>query len=474
MSDLEALNYRVYPRRTDEEAAVLEWGHSAIISALDASVAHFGPQTNQAALLEVEAQPILANPVNGVFPDAKDSGGEGAEQDSKTIRPLINADEVHGNLVVMTNTGHLTGIDMAKIAQESGAAALVVVNVDEERPDDISRLPSGEGADDIDIPVVMISLNSANVLTTATVENDMRPEDIVNNGMPDRVRLYSGGDRPFFEDVDTSGPVIYLIHNLLNAEECDSLVNQAKSRVTSVTENDELQLTHDSQNYVNVERVFLWQGMLQSQERKQIEERIEQVTGFPSDHLSDFVVDRLSEGSHWKPHYDTFPSVGKEMPMASMTIFLSEEQDGGEIVYPSTQDGKPVKINPARGLAVVHHNYEEKGTFDMSSLHAMLSTSKGPVYVARKFIFSAPVSNARRIALPVYAAPFGGKLPSPIVSLYELLVDRFGYEDGGFYFDKLVVFFPILIILMATQAIVNYARSQMSGNSNNDKKKKRE
>ena len=33
--------------RTSEEAAVIEWGHSAIISALDGAVAAFGPQTSQ-------------------------------------------------------------------------------------------------------------------------------------------------------------------------------------------------------------------------------------------------------------------------------------------------------------------------------------------------------------------------------------------------------------------------------------------
>ena len=33
--------------RTSEEAAVIEWGHSAIISALDGAVATFGPQTSQ-------------------------------------------------------------------------------------------------------------------------------------------------------------------------------------------------------------------------------------------------------------------------------------------------------------------------------------------------------------------------------------------------------------------------------------------
>lgn len=206
---------RLFPKRTQDEAAVLEWGHSAIITALDAAVARFGPQTAQAALMEVEATPVLAEPINGVkMVDSEEEEGEGereaaaaaadseaaatknptkrkAMQVERPVAAFDNADEVHGNLVVMTNRNRLTGVEMARIAQNSGAAALVVVNVDDEdRPEEIYRLPLDDGHEGITIPTVMISLNSANALTTATVTPEMKPSDIVNNGMPDRVRLY--------------------------------------------------------------------------------------------------------------------------------------------------------------------------------------------------------------------------------------------------------------------------------------------
>lgn len=190
------LNYTIYPIRSQQEAAVLEWGHSAIISALDAAVAAFGPQTSDAALLEVETQPILADPINGVWEEQEEKEEEREEEKEENGRhdKLRNADAVHGNVVIMTNTGMgISGVEMAKLAQSSGAAALVVVNVDEERPDDIYRMeidPSNETevqmAATIDIPVLVISLSSANVLTTATVTEEMTESEIVNNGMPDR------------------------------------------------------------------------------------------------------------------------------------------------------------------------------------------------------------------------------------------------------------------------------------------------
>jgi hypothetical protein len=464
---LQDLDYRVYPLRSEAEAAVLEWGHSAIISALDASVANFGPQTAQAALLEVEAQPVLASPVNGLWDD-EDVEYNDEEEPVKKIRALANADEVHGNMVVMTNTGEFSGVEMATIAQKSGAAALLVVNVDEDRPDDIHRLPAEEGSGEIDIPVVMISLNSANVLTSASVSPRMKRSQIVNNGMPDRVRLYAGGDRPFFEDVEATEPTIYLIHNLLTKEECDSFVEQAKPLVSPVTKNDALQLTHDWHKFEGIERVMLWQGMLLWPARKAIEERIEQVTGFPSSHYSDFVIDKIEKGGHWKAHYDTFPGITNNVPMASITIFLTDDHKGGEAVYPSTED-KPVKVLPRRGLAVVHHNTDDRREFDVNSVHALLPVTEGTLYVARKYIFAEPVSHARRIALPVFALPFGGKLPTPFIRLYRYLTVKFDYEQGGAYFDKVCIFVPLLLILGCVQIIVDYVRGKSS--SSNKKKK---
>jgi hypothetical protein len=221
----------------------------------------------------------------------------------------------------------------------------------------------------------MISLNSANVLTSATVEPHMEKEDVINNGMPDRIRLYAGGDRPFFEDVETQHPTLYLIHNLLTKDEADSLVESAKSKVEPLSENtiDALQMNTQPENFPGVERVMLWSGTLASPAQKAIEERIEQVTGFPSAHFSDFVVDKLEAGAHWKPHYDKDPFSYYSTPIATIIVFLTAD---GEIVYPRGNKA-PIKIMPHKGLAIVHHNMNEKDQLDMSTLHAMLPLKKG-------------------------------------------------------------------------------------------------
>jgi len=466
----------IFPKRTEEEAAVFEWGNSAIISALDASVAMFGPQTSQAALLEVECKPVLAAPVNGIIKGKKDD-------DEFQIQPLKNADEVQGNIVVMTNAGGLSGVQMAKIAKLSNAAALMVVNIDEKNPDYIYRLQVEEGeeedASNIDIPVVMISLNSANVLTTATVEPNTDVKDIVNNGMPDRIRLYAGGDRPFFEDIRPLKPTLYLIHNLMTGPEAKALVDAAKHKVEPIqtTSIDTLQLQTQPQNFPGVESAMLWKGKLATPGQLAIEERIEQVTGFPKDHFSDFVVDKLTEGDQWLPHYDLHPDTYSfNPPIATITVFLNElssnESEGGSIEYypsgarKSSTSKKNIRVLPQKGLAIVHHNLDDKDRYDTSTLHALLPLAQGEtLFVARKYVFDQPVSTSRKVVLPAFAFLFGGKLPKFVVTLHDALVEQFGPQQGSVYFDKACVFVPLLILLSIVQFVVNYLKDQMTGGS---------
>merc|ERR1719183_2522162 len=109
-------------------------------------------------------------------------------------------------MVIMTDAAGLSGVAMARLAKISGAAALMVVNTDQDAGDYIYSLePETDeerkyAEEHIDIPIIMVSLQAGNVITTALATDDMDPK-IVNAGgaLPDRIRLYAGGDRPFFE-----------------------------------------------------------------------------------------------------------------------------------------------------------------------------------------------------------------------------------------------------------------------------------
>uniref|UniRef100_A0A6U3UZ66 Fe2OG dioxygenase domain-containing protein n=3 Tax=Ditylum brightwellii TaxID=49249 RepID=A0A6U3UZ66_9STRA len=506
LNHLSNLDYLTFPDRKASEAAVVEWGHSAVISAIDATVASFGPQTSRGAFFEVEASPILADPVAGVSSDVMEKiqrHNNGEEYYKFEPAPLNNAEDVHGNMVVMTNTAGLSGVTMAKIAKESGAAALMVVNVDHDYPDYVYSLtPENEeeqiyAEEEVDIPVIMVSLQSGNVLTTATVDEHTDPKDIVNNGMPERIRLYGGGDRPFFEDVLNHKPVVYIIHNLLTETECDELIKAAESKFDLVSDDDTNYLEHTipppaKQDGVvmqnNIQRATLWRGALNPHSGKQIEERIEQVTGFPQDHFSDFQVNKHVAGSYHGVHYDTHPI---NVPMATITVFLNDvdEGDGGELVFPSPalggdkkrgssgtssgggKDDDPVKIYPRKGIAVVHHNTDEEYQFDASTLHAELPLKNGVKYVAKKFIYANPQPPSKRIVLPLIALPFGGKLPRCVCTFYQFFLEKFGMEEGNVYFDKFCTVAPVLCLFLIASVITNMVKTSLTDSSSSSSSK---
>jgi len=207
-----------------------------------------------------------------------------------TLPPLDNADDVAGNMVIMTDDAGLSGVAMARIAKMSGAAALMIVNTDQNAGDYIFSVEAETeeeaeyASENIDIPVFMVSLQAGNVITTALATDDMDPE-VVNSGgaLPDRVRLYAGGDRPFFEDVVSGMPLVYLIHNMLTADECDALVSAAEGRYDRVDdasgENNYLEnlmasgASPSGRTAKNIDRVTLWKGGIAGKLYKDIDER---------------------------------------------------------------------------------------------------------------------------------------------------------------------------------------------------------
>ena len=229
-------------------------------------------------------------------------------------------------MVIMTDAAGLSGVAMARIAKESGAAALMVVNTDQNAGDYIYSLEPENAeeakyaAENIDIPVLMVSLQAGNLITTAMADDDTEAE-IVNKGggLPDRVRLYAGGDRPFFEDAVSKSPVLYLIHNMLTSEECGDLIHMAKGKYHRVDDttgiNNYLENTMASDKpgeatAKNIDRVTLWKGGMGGKLIKDIDERISQVTGFPPEHFSDFQINKYTEGSSHESHYDINPANG--------------------------------------------------------------------------------------------------------------------------------------------------------------------
>ncbi len=273
-----------------------------------------------------------------------------------------------------------------------------------------------------------------------------------------------------------------MIHNLLTLSECDTMIEQANQQafkpvISNQLANPLIEYMTDTTPYQNVDRTVLHPGFFQSLVMKAIDERIEQVTGFPINHYSEWIIDRVTVNSTYHPHYDNTLVPNDLIPHATITVFLNDlseyadRVEGGQLVYP-TISGKtaknvngntdPIQIQPTQGLGVVHHNVNEKQRLETFSLHALLpitskiqesSSSTVPyLYIAKKYILPTPISKVRRYAIPIYLLLFGRHGQTPITNLlsecYIAGIHQFGVDHGNLYFDYLIVGLPALILVM--------------------------
>lgn len=282
-----------------------------------------------------------------------------------------------------------------------------------------------------------------------------------------RIRLYAGEDRPFFEDIEASQPSLYLIHNLLTSSECEDMIKKAAPKLQPLTHPDPLSFTDNPSSYVYTKRATLWQGEIQSAGQKAISERLSQVTGFPTSHFSDFIVDQLDTGSHWKPRVDSFPP---NQPIATVSVFLTDNTEAEWIYRRTAHNGDTIRIRPRRGMAIVHHVIEQqKNDYDALVVDPYsqysLETVTGTHYIARKFVFAQPLSLGRRFVLPLFQG-YG------MTTVYTLLGEQFGAEQGSYMFDHLLLAVPIVILGLLAQAVLSYVQQQSNtGNTRKESNK---
>mmetsp|Transcript_51999 Transcript_51999/g.70969 ORF Transcript_51999/g.70969 Transcript_51999/m.70969 type:complete len:484 (-) Transcript_51999:331-1782(-) len=439
-----------YPRRSNSDAALLEWGHSAVIHAADAVIANFGAQAEDAEfVLGIEASPVLARPLQG-------------------CEPLRNSAKLQSQMAFMMRGG-CDFMTKARHAMEAGATALVIINHDQTRPDHAFAMDihgkkgsdhragsSGSAAKEAgevswngaapDIPCVMVSWNSGQAIL----------ED-----KPDRLRLYPGGERAFIEGVSDDAPVVYLIHNMLTAEECDHLKEISQPR-----------LKHkrgvDSENGIgrDYHSTTLYHGaVLKGALAKAIDERVFSIIGFPTNYFADLQVVKFNTRGMYEAHYDWLPSVYEEQVMTVVyCLDTVEPQDGGAMQFPRAAMGK-LHIQPQRGMAIVYHNSLEDGTLDRRSIHANLKLMNGTMWTANQYIYATPVSPARRWIMPLLVLIFGGT-PAPWMRSYMTWCQRkFGVDQGYICVSCTLYALALLVLLPFLIGLLIVAKQQLTSSS---------
>jgi len=181
-------------------------------------------------------------------------------------------------------------------------------------------------------------------------------------------------------------PEILLIDNMLSEEECDQMVEIAKS-MNSV-HSDEIDASlkrpskyRQSKNYVPDQEIPLI---------KTINNRLQLLLNFDG-YSETLNITRYDTGDFYRPHTDLllpnvehndnyigFNEVGQRT--VSVIIYLNEVESGGETEF--THLG--LKVNPRKGSAVFFYNVDKRMLINDSTTHCGCEVKNGTKYIALK------------------------------------------------------------------------------------------
>ncbi|KAJ4716174.1 putative Prolyl 4-hydroxylase alpha subunit [Melia azedarach] len=190
--------------------------------------------------------------------------------------------------------------------------------------------------------------------------------------------------------------------NFATAEQCQSIIEMAKSRLKP-----SLLALRKGETFESTKGTRTSSGtFISASEDKTgtldfIEEKIARATMIPKTHGEEFNVLRYEIGQKYDSHYDAFnpteygPQTSQRM--ASFLLYLSDVEEGGETMFPFENGFKMtpgfdfkkclgLKVKPHRGDGLLFYSLFPNGTIDRTSLHGSCPVIKGEKWVATKWI----------------------------------------------------------------------------------------
>ncbi|XP_044475783.1 probable prolyl 4-hydroxylase 3 [Mangifera indica] len=198
-------------------------------------------------------------------------------------------------------------------------------------------------------------------------------------------------------------PRAFIYHNFLSKAECDYLINLAKPHMvaSAVVDSETGQSKHSRVRTSS--GMFLRRG--QDKIIRNIEKRIADFTFIPVENGEGLHVIHYEVGQQYEPHYDYFldkfniKNGGQRM--ATLLMYLSDVEEGGETVFPHTKAnfssvpwwnelsecGKQgLSLKPKMGDALLFWSMRPNATVDPSSLHGACPVIRGSKWSCTKWM----------------------------------------------------------------------------------------
>lgn len=146
-----------------------------------------------------------------------------------------------------------------------------------------------------------------------------------------------------------------------------------------------------------------------------VEDKIESISGIPRSHGEAFNVLRYKLGQQYQQHYDYFPEdmYGKQPGggnrMATVLVYLSSVEEGGETIFPAegphgldllnngtidySRCDLGFKYRPRAGDALLFYSMTPSCELDQHSLHGGCPVVRGTKWVMTKWMWNRPYSD---------------------------------------------------------------------------------
>eukprot|EP00884_Botryococcus_braunii_P007218 jgi/Botrbrau1/16498/Bobra.0142s0092.1 len=140
---------------------------------------------------------------------------------------------------------------------------------------------------------------------------------------------------------------------------------------------------------------------------KRLEDRIAKYTAIPAENGEGLQILRYQDGEKYEPHFDYFHdnlnTANGGQRIATMLMYLSDVEAGGETIFPAAEDGKPAAgqaqfsrsecardvsllVHPKKGDAILFYSLRPDGQLDPTSLHGGCPVVAGEKWSATKWM----------------------------------------------------------------------------------------
>ncbi|XP_015889720.2 probable prolyl 4-hydroxylase 10 isoform X1 [Ziziphus jujuba] len=198
-------------------------------------------------------------------------------------------------------------------------------------------------------------------------------------------------------------PRAVVYHNFLTKEECEYLIDLAKPHMHKSTVVDsETGKSKDSRVRTS-SGTFLARG--RDKIIRNIEKKIADFTFLPVENGEGLQVLHYEVGQKYEPHYDYFlddyNTVNGGQRMATILMYLSDVEEGGETVFPAAKGNfssvpwwnelsecgkKGLSVKPKMGDALLFWSMKPDASLDPSSLHGGCPVIKGNKWSSTKWV----------------------------------------------------------------------------------------